>query len=173
MWKIEPKEERITNSINKIESKKEDKGTTEYTEPSELNSDSSVESDSSEFPKNTQADRVIAELYGHDRDPAKYTAPLDAGDFWIISQWRHHEHLHLNRAMKEMDRLKGLFPDREFRIYHCKRYLQASLSSRRLAALCDAAEAALSTTDPRPMKDRVEKLRVAIAEAREPKRRPK
>ena len=47
-------------------------------------------------------------------------------EYWIVTRFSFHEHASAEAANTEADRLRGLFPDKHFRVIRCKRNPKAS-----------------------------------------------
>lgn len=56
-------------------------------------------------------------------------------ELWIISDYRFFEHANLESAVTERARLATCFPEKNFRIYRCKRKLSPSTTKETLLAL--------------------------------------
>jgi len=91
-------------------------------------------------------------------------------DFWIISKWSHFEHRSLTHVKAEWERLHDLFPESEFRIYHCKRNMKRSQSGGIIQYLCGTIAMLLAPDGQGPkFAKRIELARAALAKFHRPK----
>lgn len=111
---------------------------------------------------------TLHDLYGKPPDEvAKYHDKRGPRDFWIISHWPHVEHVKLGFAMGELRRLREQFPDKEFRIYHCKLRLGRSSARETILRLCDVIDSLLAPHDRgAPISHRMQKARKAVNHCR-------